>query len=220
MSTLQLQDAETGETHDVSVTRLLVAGFTGRDTQAVEAHVEELAAEGVPVPETIPSLYRLDPSLVTQSAAITVDGANTSGEVEPVIVVTDGGRLLTVGSDHTDRDLEREDISDSKAACPKIIGSRCVPLDRIEDWDRIEIESQIDDGELYQRGSLASLLPVDHLVQWLEDDEDVTLADGDVLFLGTIAARGGIRPADRFSASLRVPGDGELTLNYRIHTNG
>lgn len=221
MSILHLREVRSGESHEFMVRRLLVAGFTGRDSEAVDTHVAELAAEGVPVPETTPSLYRLDPSLAVQTEQIHVEGANTSGEVEPVIVVADRQWLLTVGSDHTDRTLEREDIAESKAACPKILGSTGTAVDAIDNWDRIELESRIDGGVVYQRGRLGSLLPLQDIIDWLAQEENLTLDDGDVLFLGTVPADDGIRPASRFSASLRVPEhDVEFELDYRIETGG
>lgn len=218
MNTLTLEAIGGGTRHAVPIARLLVAGFTGRDTNAVKAHVAELAAEGIPVPKTTPALYRLDPSLVRQTSEIVVEHANTSGEVEPVIVVTGDGWLLTVGSDHTDRELERRNIAASKAACPKLVGPRCIPLAAIDDWDGIEIASRIDDDVVYQHGNLGGLLPLDAIVNWLEE-KGVTLMEGDVVFLGTVPARGGIRPSQSFSASLRVPGvRGQLTLAYNVIT--
>lgn len=219
MNTLTFEAIPGGTRHTAPIARLLVAGFTGRDVEAVHAHIAELAAEGIPVPETTPSLYRLDPSLVCQTREVVVEHAETSGEVEPVIIVTSGGWLLTVGSDHTDRALERRDIAASKTACPKPIGSKCVPLAVVDDWDGIEITSQIDEGVLYQHGHLGALLPLDAIIDWLEQDEGVTLRKGDVVFLGTVPAREGIRASQSFSASLRVPGlPGQLTLAYDVIT--
>ena len=70
-----------------------------------------------------------------QTEALVVGGAGTSGEVEPVVVVAGGEYFLTVGSDHTDRDLERHDIAASKAACTKVIGTTCIPVSGIAEWD-------------------------------------------------------------------------------------
>lgn len=217
MTALVLQEADRHETHVVEVRRLLVAGFTGRDVGAVTEHVDELAAMGVPVPDATPSLYQLDPELVRQTTALVVSGANTSGEVEPVVVVAGGRRLLTVGSDHTDRDVERVDIAASKAACTKVIGTTCVPLDDIADWDAVELRSWIDGGEvIYQEGTLAELRSIESLLEWLGTD-GVALTDGDVLFLGTVPARGGIRSSSTFSASLTVPDvESDLSLAYRV----
>lgn len=216
MKTLVLEELDGGHTHVVEVGRLLVAGFTGRDPDAVQEHVDELAALGVPTPQETPTLYRLDPGLVSQTEALVVHGANTSGEVEPVVVVSNGQLLLAVGSDHTDRDVEREDIAASKAASGKVIGSTCIRIDEIDDWDGAQLESRIDDGIDYQSGTIAGLLPLETLLDVLEVSHDLILADGDVLFLGTVPVAGDIRPADAFAASLTVPDHGRLSLTYRV----
>jgi hypothetical protein len=216
-TTLVFEEVGTGTAHVVAVRRVLVAGFAGRDKAAVQHHIDELAALGVQAPDDTPTLYRLDPDRVSQAAALVVNGANTSGEVEPVVVVADGQLFLTVGSDHTDRDLESVDITVSKAACIRVVGSLCVPIDGIEDWDDIKITSTIDGSVSYQEGTLASLLPLQSLLEHLEKVEDVALADGDVLFLGTVPVKGDIRPSSTFEASMRLPGvSEELSLSYRV----
>lgn len=215
MSTLVFQDLSNGGTRVVQARRLLIAGFTGRDEQLVAAHVAELAAEGVPVPESTPTLYELDPSLVRQTAALAVAGSNTSGEVEPVLVVSDGRRLLTVGSDHTDRDVERRDIADSKAACGKVVGTTCVDADDVADWDGIGLSSRVDDGVVYQNGRVDALLPPSEILAHLGAN-GIELTEGDVLFLGTLPAQGGIRASRRFEAALQVPDGPTLELSYRV----
>src|SRR5690606_41751244 len=87
--------------------QLVIAGYTARDHDALRAHVNELAAIGIPAPESVPSFSPTPAGLLTHSAEITVAGARTSGEAEPVLVRHDGRLYLTVGSDHTDRDLQR-----------------------------------------------------------------------------------------------------------------
>lgn len=214
MKTIVLTEAGAGTRSVVAVRRLLIAGYTGRDVAAVARHVEELARAGVPRPASTPTCYHLDPQLVTQSEVVVVAGPNTSGEVEPVLVVTGGRRLLTVGSDHTDRDLEREDVATAKAACPKVVGTTAVDLASLPggSWDSVALHSRLADGSVYQDGTLAELLHPDDLLARLAD---VDLADGDILFLGTVPAIGGIRPSPSFAASLRVPGGPSLDLAYR-----
>jgi len=94
--------------------RLVVAGYTGRDEATVKAHTQELAAIGIPPPDSVPCFYELDPSLLTTAPVIEVDSKHTSGEVEPVLIRHGGKYYLGIGSDHTDRDLQRVDIEASK----------------------------------------------------------------------------------------------------------
>src|ERR1700720_1337676 len=89
------------------VKNLLNSGYAGRDQAAVAAHIDELAAIGIAGPDHVPTLYRVAPSAANQGSIVWSQNGKTSGEVECVLIVDDGGDLLiTVGSDHTDRALE------------------------------------------------------------------------------------------------------------------
>lgn len=213
MTTIVLEDAVDGRRTAVTVRRLMVAGYTGRDPAAVARHVEELAAAGVPRPPSTPTCYILHPSLVTQAPVVVV-GPHSSGEVEPVLVVAGGRRLLTVGSDHTDRRLERQDVASAKAACPKVVGTTAVDSATLtgDAWDDVRLRSVLADGTPYQQGTLAELLHPDDLLRQLPE---IDLAEGDVLFLGTVPAIGGLRPSPAFTASLELPGGPSMALSYR-----
>jgi len=150
---------------------------------------------------------------------VVVAGSKTSGEVEPVLVVAaNGRRLLALGSDHTDRELEREDIAASKAACTKVVSTACVPLDAVseEDWDLIALESRVDGGSAYQSGTLAELLRPGDLLERL-GPELLGLQEGDVLFLGTVPTLEGIRSSSSFSASMSLAASGwKVELSYAV----
>ena len=98
-------------------------------------------------------------ALPISDGVIRVTGGSTSGEVEPVILRQDSEYYLTVGSDHTDRDLERSDIHGSKAVCPKPVASAVVPLGTdlaSAGWDHMTVASTVD-GNPYQSGTVSSL---------------------------------------------------------------
>ena len=57
--------------------------------------------------------------------------------------------------------------------------------------------------ELYQEGTLEAMLPVKELLA--KGFEGGKLPDGCVMFGGTLAAKGGIRPAERFEFELEDP---------------
>jgi hypothetical protein len=220
MTTIVLDDVLSGGGHVVEVGRVLIAGFTGRQREAVEEHVRELAEAGIPTPDRTPALYETDAAAARQTSMLVVSAANTSGEIDPVVIVSEGQMLLTVGSDHTDRELEREDIGLAKRACQKVVGRRCVPLDAITDWDRCQLMSWLDDDSSpYQYGTFAELITFGDLVAELRAAFGLELRDGDVLFLGTIPAIGGIRPANRFRGSLSIPSVNDLVLEYQIIDN-
>ena len=203
-------------TPDLSATAaLVVAGYTGSDPAAVQHHIDELAAIGVPAPTSVPAYYPLARDLVTSDLAIAVESGYTSGEVEPVLIRVDGNYWLTVGSDHTDRDLERTDIARSKAACPKPIGSMAIALGdapEVTGWNRVRIRSWVD-GDLYQDGTLAALRP---LADTLSRRPAGT--EGDlVLFGGTVPLIDGtFRAGADWRLTLEAPGCAPLELCYSV----
>jgi hypothetical protein len=213
---LKFSVSGTGKTLSVHPDRLIVAGYTGSDADAVAEHIAELAAIGVPPPATVPAFYDLDPGLLTTDGMVEVAGTDTSGEVEPVIIRQGDQFFLGVGSDHTDRLLERDSIAESKRVCPKPLGSTVVelPSDLTElDWDALRAESDVD-GEPYQRGSLSALrTPADVLDRLATAIPDVS---GDlVLFGGTLPLlTGGFRYGRRWLLRLELPDGSTLTHDY------
>jgi hypothetical protein len=136
--------------------------------------------------------------------------------VEPVIIRQGDRFFLGVGSDHTDRLLERDSIVESKRVCPKPLGSTLVelPADLTEfDWDALRAGSDVD-GEPYQRGSLSALRPpadvLDRLAAAIPD------AGGDlVLFGGTLPLlTGEFRYGRRWLLRLELPDGSTLTHDY------
>lgn len=199
---------------EVEVSRLVVAGFTARDTAANEAHAAELAAAGIATPEQLPLFVDLPVDLLTLASRLDVDSGWTSGEVEPVLVCDPGGWLVGIGSDHTDRELEREDIGRSKAACGKVMAPALLPLDVYEaQADQLRLRCWAGDGDgrqLYQDAPASTLQPAERVVEQLVqrlglDTEDV---DGTVVFLGTVPLRtSGFVYSDAYAAELVGEGD-------------
>jgi hypothetical protein len=186
---------------------LIVAGWTGRNSEALNHHIEELAALGVPRPSTTPIFYRTSVNGLTQTGRLEVLGPHTSGEVEPVLFGLQDGVWLGVGSDHTDRKAETMGIALSKQLCGKVVGTTLWPLADVADhWDDLVIRSWATiDGkrQAYQEGKLASLrTPADLLHRY---DGSTNMRPGSAMYCGTVAAIGGIRPATRFEMELEDP---------------
>jgi 4-hydroxyphenylacetate 3-monooxygenase len=201
----------------VAPTHLVVAGYTGRDLTAVRHHIEELAAIGVPEPDTIPAFYQLEANLLSTGHEIEVDGPATSGEIEPVLIRADGRYYLTVGSDHTDRKIERSDIHASKAACPKPVAGTAISLGdnpTATSWDDIVARSWVD-GDLYQEGTLAQMLPTSEvLATWDQPGSGATTL---VLFGGTMPLLDGtFRYGRDWRMRLEVPGHTPLEFTYSV----
>jgi hypothetical protein len=180
-------------------TELVIAGWTGRDEQALRKHIRELEEIGVKPPKTTPIFYRVSSNLFCSSTEIQVSGPDTSGEVE-FVLIQEGNRLnVAVGSDHTDRKAETIGVSLSKQLCAKPVSIEMWPYAEVRmHWERLVLRSWAD-GELYQEGSVAAMRsPEDLLGRY-------PLKPGWAMFCGTLAARGGIRPAQRFRMELEDP---------------
>jgi hypothetical protein len=192
----------------LEVTTLVVAGWTGRDMAGVQHHIDELAAIGVPAPSTVPVYYRGAASIVTQTTRLQVLGPATSGEAEPVLVAFADGVWLGVGSDHTDREAEAAGIARSKQLCGKVLGHNLWRLDDVlAHWDELILSSHIVEetgtSVRYQHGPLAAMRrPEELMTGWAGDHG---LPAGTAMFLGTLGAIGGIRPAQRFTMELTDP---------------
>ena len=182
--------AETSAPLAVEVNRLTIAGWAGRDRAAIEHHIAELAGLGVKRPSTTPCFYRLGAELLTQAEQIDVVGDHSSGEAECVLVQSTAGLLVTVGSDHTDRQVEAYGVTVSKQVCPKPLARDAWRFDDIAGhWDQLQLRAHaVLNGErrLYQQGSVASLLAAADLL------ERAPVPAGAAMFCGTLAVIGGI----------------------------
>lgn len=183
----------------------VIAGWTGRDKDALEKHIAELEEMGVPRPASTPIYYRVAAARLSTAEAIECTGPDSSGEVEFVIVEAGGQRFLGIGSDHTDRKVETYNITVSKQMCDKPMAADLWALDEVlPHWDRLILRSHaVIDGtrQLYQEGSVAAMLPPEAIRAGYDGD----LSGGSVMFCGTLAAHGGIRPAERFEFEIEDP---------------
>ena len=196
-----------------------IAGYTGRDRAMVQKHIDELEREGIAPPPEVPMWYRMPPAILTNETTIAVSSPQSCGEVEPVLISNGGTLYLGIGSDHTARDVEREDIATSKRVCPKPIGRTIVRVPALDgSFDGVKLESWID-GEAYQSGTLAQIAPLQTL---LDGFRARTQAASFVLSCGTVPLlTHGFRFGKTFSAKisggpLPVP----LTLDYTTIVQG
>lgn len=189
---------------DIAVRSAVIAGWTGRDPAEREKHISELEALGVTRPASTPAYYKIPVSRVTTRPLIEAKSSTSSGEVEFVLLNSGGELLLGVGSDHTDREVERYDVSVSKQIYDKPVAPDL--------WLFKEVEPHLEaiilrswawrNGEryLYQEGSLANILPPDEIVSGWGG-----LADSAIMFCGTVAALRGIHGSDRFEYEMEDP---------------
>lgn len=206
------------------VHELVIAGWTGRDAAAIEHHIEELAALGVPRPSQVPLYYRVSRTLLTQDDSIEVLGEASSGEAEPVLIRAGGRWWLTVGSDHTDRKVEAYSVAVSKQMCAKPVAGRAWPWDDVaRDADALVLRSEVfERGEwvVYQQGELAAIRPLMELVSGYVGRAEP--ADGLVMFCGTLAVRPdaggvGVRPTPWLRVAIEdAKRRRSITHEYRV----
>lgn len=203
-----------------AITHLIIAGWTGRNVEALEKHIRELEALGVKRPKRTPIFYRVSASLLTIAASIEVLGEHSSGEIEPVIFSLDDGLWIGIGSDHTDRKAETIGVSLSKQMCGKPVSRTLWHFDDVADhWDRLILRSYTQrNGQrrLYQEGTLATMRPPLELIK-LGTGAD-RLPRGAAMFCGTLAVHGEITPGERFEMQLDDPVLGrKIEAAYDIH---
>lgn len=204
---------------DIDVRLALLAGYTGRDRDAVLAHVRELARHGVPAPARVPSVYPLPPSRLTTATRIAVQGRRTAGEAEFVLYRRGGELLVGLGSDHTDRELEEHSVVKSKQCCDKPLAHTLWRYAEVADhWDELVLRSYVltDAGrETYQEGPVSSMMGPEAI---LAEVGSRTPVDGSLVFSGTLPLIGGeFRFGVGFRAELVDPVlDRALVCEYAV----
>jgi hypothetical protein len=224
MLTFQVQG--TGETLSIRPRRVLMAGYTGRDQAAVQRHIDELREHGVPAPTRVPILFPATVDRLTMADEIEVLGDQTSGEAEFVLIDHGGRVYVAVGSDQTDRELEKTSITFAKQVCPNVLSRQVWPYADVRDrWDAIVLRARTRgrDGKAgperrYQEGTLAEMLRPEDLERLVGERVGGEL-EGTVIYSGTIPIRdeGGFAFGGAFTAELEDPATGRiLRCAYRV----
>ena len=219
--TFEFLDGDAHRAKPVTISQLVIAGWTGRDQEAVEKHIAELEAIGVPRPSSTPCYYPLAASLATTESAIEVVGSHSSGEVEYILLAHDGRLWVGVGSDHTDRKLETYDVTLSKQVCAKPIANTLWAMDEVsEHWDALILRSYASDGssrQLYQEGKVSQMLAPASLIDTFAGNAG--LAPETLMFCGTFAVIGEVRGAARFELEIEDPVLGrKIEHSYNVTT--
>lgn len=204
----------------VDIKSVAVAGFSGRNIEKMMEQVGQLEKENIKSPDysELPAVYPVSPSLLTQDGSITVHSHKTSGEVEFLLLKHDGEYYVGLGSDHTDREIEAEDIQRSKEVCPK-------PISPIL-WEYYDVKDHLDkvrmlaatrvDGRAYeyQEGTMADLLPPIAILNRVSKDMDL---EDCLIFSGTIPLLRDYRYGDTFACRLSDDELGrEIELRYTV----
>ncbi|MGT2429115.1 DUF2848 domain-containing protein [Cupriavidus basilensis] len=206
MPTLHFQVAGEGELV-LDIQRLIIAGWTGRDADAVNHHIRELEEIGVKPPTTVPCFYPLAASLLTTDALLEVPREDSSGEIEFVLLAAKDEMYIGVGSDHTDRKVEAYDVTVSKQMCAKPLGTELWRFaDVAAHWDQLQMRcwrTRKGQRELYQEGLVTRLLDPRDLIRRLTGEDK--LPAGTAMFCGTQAVIGELGSGEAFEVELHDP---------------
>jgi len=204
---------------EVAINAAVIAGWTGRDPVAVEKHIKELEALGVKRPATTPIFYRVAAARLTTTDTIEAVGESSGGEVE-FVLLQHGGRLwVGAGSDHTDREVEKFGVTVSKQMCEKPVAPAFWAFDDVAaHWDRLLLRAHVVEGGermLYQEGAVTAMLDPRALIA----RHAGRLAEGTLMFCGTLATHGGVRPTREFAFEIEDPVRGRRIAHaYRVRT--
>jgi 2-keto-4-pentenoate hydratase/2-oxohepta-3-ene-1,7-dioic acid hydratase in catechol pathway len=114
---------------------------------------------------------------------------------------------VTVGSDHTDRDVETKSIPASKQMYSKILAPECWPYEELRDhWNTLALRCWVTKGghrTPYQEATLDAILAPEDLFARMPDSHSPE--EGLVIFSGTIATHGGLVYGDAYELELEDP---------------
>ena len=211
-----------GEGVQFALDRTFNAGYSGRDEEAVQAHIDELVEEGLSAPDSVPVVYELAPyTTLVDPGEITVVGPDTSGEAEFGLLVTGDETYVVAASDHTDRDLETESIPKSKQVAPNVVSAGAWRFSDVRDhWDDIELRAwNTRDGERsrYQESTLDEILSPTEILDVVRERYETSL-HGAAVLSGTVATVSGeLSPGSHFEVELHDPVlDRTLSVGYDV----
>ena len=223
MKSIQLLiDGNGGKELVFEVKKMINAGRTGRDQEEVKKHVEELRKQGISTPAEVPSFYPILPEAITTDNSIVVlPDSRSSGEVEYVLLLDGSAIYVGVGSDHTDRELEKSNILISKQICPNVISKKVWRYEDVKKyWDDSIIRSWIEkegQRQLYQEAKLVKMMRPEELIEKVKSrvHGDMT---GMVIYSGTVSVIGGeMFVSNRFEVELVDENKGRsLSCAYSI----
>ncbi len=188
-------DGDDTEKLTFEVRKMVNAGFTGRDLGEVQKHIDELRKCGVTASQEIPAFYPMLPDRITTSERIKVlPDSKTSGEVEYVLLLDGDNIYVTVGSDHTDRELEKHSIPMSKQIYFNVIAPKVWRYEDVKGhWDGLILRAWVEENgqrQLYQEGKLGKIIRPEELIEKVQSRVTGDLR-GIVIYSGTLPTIGG-----------------------------
>jgi hypothetical protein len=207
---------------DFQVEKILNSGYTARDPRQAQQHIEEMRREGIATPKSIPVFFPKLADRITTAEGIEVLSNNTtSGEAEFVLLFDQDEIYVGVGSDHTDRILERHSIVAAKQMCPNVISREVWRYHEVKDhWNDLLLRSWVEKAgqrTLYQEARLGTFMEVAELINRVKGQVADDLR-GLVFYGGTIPVIGGeMCFSSRFEARMIDEWTGRsLTCSYSV----
>lgn len=189
---------------EFTATKIINAGYAGRNQEEVRKHIEELKALGVPAPDKTPTYFPKPATLLTTGDYLEVADTDNTGEAEFVLLVGENEIYVAAGSDHTDRKLEISSILKAKQMYPNFISRAVWRLADVEDhWDDIILRAWVNGRResVYQEARLSALLAPRDLLERVRRLV-VGKLPGTVIYSGTVATIGEITFSNRFDMEL------------------
>lgn len=154
-----------------------------------------------------PKFYPVANNQLTQSERVQVVGPHSTGAAEVLLFKQNHQLFVSLVSDHTDRALEIHNSALSKQVCIKPVARTAWRYEDVADhWDELQMRAWlVTDGhpDLYQEGSLSSLIPPLELVKYHFGKDG--LPNGAAITCGTVTTVGKIRTAPTFVMELYDP---------------
>ena len=172
------------------VKKFLNMGRTARDITQIQKHIEELKKAGIASVLTGIPLYfpKVPDRITTDDIVYVLPNSKTCGEVEYVILIDRDEIYVTVGSDHCDRELEKQSIPLAKLICPNVVAPKVWRYEEVKkNWDEIAIRAWVEtEGQrkLYQETKLATMLRPEEVIEKVKT-RVVGDLQGTVIFAGT-----------------------------------
>ena len=187
--------------------KLVNAARSARDTTNVRKHMEELRKTGIPVTDEFPIFYPKTPDRITNSDRFGVlTDSKTSGEVEFVLLLDNDNVYVSVGSDHTDRELQKTNLVASKQLYYNVIAPTVWRFEDVKEyWDDLIMRSWVQEKgqrQLYQEGKLVEMLRPEKIIEEIKSRVTGGLS-GMVIFSGTLPTLSGeLSYSSRFDMEL------------------
>ncbi len=181
-----------------NVQKMINAGLISRDQTVAQKHLDEIRKEGISVTiEKTPAFLPKVRDRITTSDTIEVlAGSKTCGEIEPVLLIGENNTIyVAVGSDHSDRELEKHNMIASKQMYPNVISKKVWRYQDVKGhWDDLILRGWVVETngkrQLYQEGKLGGLMTVEDFLDKVKGYFKIDLT-GTVIFMGTLPSLSG-----------------------------